>query len=194
MRGAPGCARCLLRTPCLQPLMPACCGMRFDAPTCKPPLPVLQLLDLGLIEAGPAADQLKVGRGADQMAGAECPGAHASRYAGDAACTVRFATLYCVPIKLDKCCLPSFPPLLPALTAGHCFCRPCLCCRWTAARACWPAASSPIPSATPSPSTSQVMDDMMHSCGDLAESSVNSLSSILAASFSLGQMVRIHES
>lgn len=70
-------------------LLPACCGMRFDAPTCKPPLPVLQLLDLGLIEAGPAADQLKVGRGADQMAGAECPGAHASRYAGDAACTVR---------------------------------------------------------------------------------------------------------
>lgn len=39
-------------------------------------------------------------------------------------------------------------------------------------------------------SMTPVMDDMMHSCGDLAGASVNSLSSILAASFSLGQMVR----
>lgn len=39
-------------------------------------------------------------------------------------------------------------------------------------------------------SMTPVMDDMMHSCGDLADASVNSLSSILAASFSLGQMVR----
>jgi hypothetical protein len=39
-------------------------------------------------------------------------------------------------------------------------------------------------------SMTPVMDDMMNSCGDLAGASVNSLSSILAASFSLGQMVR----
>mmetsp|Transcript_19401 Transcript_19401/g.58556 ORF Transcript_19401/g.58556 Transcript_19401/m.58556 type:complete len:437 (-) Transcript_19401:431-1741(-) len=38
-------------------------------------------------------------------------------------------------------------------------------------------------------SMTPVMDDMMNSCGDLADASVNSLSSILAASFSLGQMV-----
>ena len=33
------------------------------------------------------------------------------------------------------------------------------------------------------------MDDMMHSCGESAEAAVNSLSSLLASSFSLGQMV-----
>ena len=34
-----------------------------------------------------------------------------------------------------------------------------------------------------------VMDDMMHSCGENADAAVNSLSSLMAASFSLGQMV-----
>jgi len=38
-------------------------------------------------------------------------------------------------------------------------------------------------------SMTPVMDDMMNSCGELGDAAVNSLSSILAASFSLGQMV-----
>jgi MFS family permease len=38
-------------------------------------------------------------------------------------------------------------------------------------------------------SMTPVMDDMMHACGDMADAAVNSLSSIMAASFSLGQMV-----
>lgn len=38
-------------------------------------------------------------------------------------------------------------------------------------------------------SMTPVMDDMMHSCGELADASVNSLSSMMAASFSLGQMI-----
>jgi len=38
-------------------------------------------------------------------------------------------------------------------------------------------------------SMTPVMDDMMHSCGESAEDAVNSLSSVLASSFSLGQMV-----
>lgn len=38
-------------------------------------------------------------------------------------------------------------------------------------------------------SMTPVMDDMMHSCGENADAAVNSLSSLMAASFSLGQMV-----
>ena len=38
-------------------------------------------------------------------------------------------------------------------------------------------------------SMTPVMDDMMHSCGENADAAVNSLSSPMAASFSLGQMV-----
>jgi len=38
-------------------------------------------------------------------------------------------------------------------------------------------------------SMTPVMDDMMHSCGDSAEHAVNSLSSLMASSFSFGQMV-----
>lgn len=38
-------------------------------------------------------------------------------------------------------------------------------------------------------SMTPVMDDMMHSCGGDADSCVNSLSSLMAASFSLGQML-----
>jgi len=38
-------------------------------------------------------------------------------------------------------------------------------------------------------SMTPVMDDMMLSCGELADESVNALSSLMAASFSLGQMV-----
>jgi MFS family permease len=38
-------------------------------------------------------------------------------------------------------------------------------------------------------SMTPVMDDMMHSCGESADAAVNSLSSLMAASFSLGQMV-----
>lgn len=38
-------------------------------------------------------------------------------------------------------------------------------------------------------SMTPVMDDMMHSCGEHAEDAVNSLSSLMASSFSLGQMV-----
>ena len=33
------------------------------------------------------------------------------------------------------------------------------------------------------------MDDMMHSCGELADESVNALSSLMASAFSLGQMI-----
>lgn len=38
-------------------------------------------------------------------------------------------------------------------------------------------------------SMTPVMDDMMHSCGENAEASVNALSSMMASSFSLGQMI-----
>lgn len=38
-------------------------------------------------------------------------------------------------------------------------------------------------------SMTPVMDDMMHSCGELADESVNALSSLLASAFSLGQMI-----
>jgi len=38
-------------------------------------------------------------------------------------------------------------------------------------------------------SMTPVMDDMMHSCGESADAAVNSLSSLMAAAFSLGQMV-----
>lgn len=38
-------------------------------------------------------------------------------------------------------------------------------------------------------SMTPVMDDMMHACGELADASVNSLSSLMAAAFSLGQMI-----
>jgi MFS family permease len=38
-------------------------------------------------------------------------------------------------------------------------------------------------------SMTPVMDDMMRSCGDLADESVNSLSSLMASAFSLGQML-----
>ncbi len=38
-------------------------------------------------------------------------------------------------------------------------------------------------------SMTPVMDDMMHSCGEKANAAVNSLSSLLASSFSLGQMI-----
>lgn len=38
-------------------------------------------------------------------------------------------------------------------------------------------------------SMTPVMDDMMHACGELADASVNSLSSLMASSFSLGQMI-----
>jgi len=38
-------------------------------------------------------------------------------------------------------------------------------------------------------SMTPVMDDMMHSCGDTADAAVNSLSSLMASAFSLGQMV-----
>jgi len=38
-------------------------------------------------------------------------------------------------------------------------------------------------------SMTPVMDDMMHSCGDSADAAVNSLSSLMASSFSLGQML-----
>ena len=37
-------------------------------------------------------------------------------------------------------------------------------------------------------SMTPVMDDMMHSCGEYAEESVNALSSLMASAFSLGQM------
>merc|ERR1711991_289496 len=38
-------------------------------------------------------------------------------------------------------------------------------------------------------SMTPVMDDMMHSCGEYAEESVNALSSLMPAAFSLGQML-----
>ena len=38
-------------------------------------------------------------------------------------------------------------------------------------------------------SMTPVMDDMMHSCGPSADAAVNSLSSLMASSFSLGQMI-----
>ncbi|KAL1526197.1 hypothetical protein AB1Y20_014923 [Prymnesium parvum] len=38
-------------------------------------------------------------------------------------------------------------------------------------------------------SMTPVMDDMLHSCGDAADAAVNSLSSLMASSFSLGQML-----
>ena len=38
-------------------------------------------------------------------------------------------------------------------------------------------------------SMTPVMDDMMHSCGATADAAVNSLSSLMASSFSLGQMI-----
>jgi len=38
-------------------------------------------------------------------------------------------------------------------------------------------------------SMTPVMDDMMHSCGDAADAAVNSLSSLMASAFSLGQML-----
>jgi len=38
-------------------------------------------------------------------------------------------------------------------------------------------------------SMTPVMDDMMHSCGGQADAAVNSLSSLMASSFSLGQMI-----
>jgi predicted MFS family arabinose efflux permease len=38
-------------------------------------------------------------------------------------------------------------------------------------------------------SMTPVMDDMMSSCGAMADASVNALSSLMASSFSLGQMI-----
>jgi len=38
-------------------------------------------------------------------------------------------------------------------------------------------------------SMTPVMDDMMHSCGEYADESVNALSSLMASAFSLGQMI-----